>query len=87
MSFQTVGVIGGGAWGTGLACAAARAGRDVVLWAREDEVVDIDSIVDWLNSLAPGPELVVLEGASHFFHGRLPDLRRAVSDFLDDLRN
>lgn len=35
-----VGVIGGGAWGTALAQVCARAGRDVILWAREAEVVD-----------------------------------------------
>jgi len=33
------GVIGGGAWGTALAQVCARAGREVVLWAREPEVV------------------------------------------------
>jgi glycerol-3-phosphate dehydrogenase (NAD(P)+) len=33
-SFQSVGVIGAGAWGTALAGVAARAGRDVVLYAR-----------------------------------------------------
>ncbi len=36
---RRIGVIGGGAWGTALAQAARRAGREVVLWAREDEVV------------------------------------------------
>ncbi|MEW5687509.1 MAG: NAD(P)H-dependent glycerol-3-phosphate dehydrogenase [Pseudomonadota bacterium] len=35
-----VGVIGGGAWGTALAQVCARAGRDVILWAREPEVVE-----------------------------------------------
>jgi glycerol-3-phosphate dehydrogenase (NAD(P)+) len=35
-----IAVIGGGAWGTALAQVAARAGRDVLLWAREGEVVD-----------------------------------------------
>ena len=35
-----IGVVGGGAWGTALAQAAARAGRPVVLWALEPEVVD-----------------------------------------------
>ncbi len=34
-----IGVIGGGAWGSALAAAAARAGRRVTLWAREPEVV------------------------------------------------
>ena len=32
-------VIGGGAWGTALASVAARAGADVVLWARDPNVV------------------------------------------------
>ena len=31
----TIGVLGGGAWGTALALVAARAGRDVKLWARD----------------------------------------------------
>ena len=35
---QHFGVIGGGAWGTALAQALIRAGRDVTLWAREKEV-------------------------------------------------
>ena len=33
-AFQSVGVIGAGAWGTALAGVAARAGRKVVLYAR-----------------------------------------------------
>jgi glycerol-3-phosphate dehydrogenase (NAD(P)+) len=35
--FNSVAVIGGGAYGTALACAALRAGRDVVLYARSTE--------------------------------------------------
>src|SRR5580698_9327423 len=34
VSFKSVSVIGAGAWGTALAGVAARAGRDVMLWAR-----------------------------------------------------
>jgi glycerol-3-phosphate dehydrogenase (NAD(P)+) len=37
--FQTIGVVGAGSWGAALALAAARAGRDVVLWARDEETV------------------------------------------------
>ena len=40
MEFRTAGVIGAGAWGTALAQVAARAGLDVLLQAREPEVVD-----------------------------------------------
>jgi glycerol-3-phosphate dehydrogenase (NAD(P)+) len=39
MTFQHVGVIGAGAWGTALAQVAARAGLQVTLQAREPEVV------------------------------------------------
>lgn len=36
---QRYGIIGGGAWGTALASVLRRAGRDVVIWAREPEVI------------------------------------------------
>lgn len=39
-SFQKIGVVGAGAWGTALAATARRAGRDVVLHAHEAEVAD-----------------------------------------------
>jgi len=39
MDKQSIGVIGGGAWGTALAQAMANGGRDVLLWARESDVV------------------------------------------------
>ena len=37
---ETIGVIGGGAWGTALAQVAASGGRETLLWAREPEVVE-----------------------------------------------
>lgn len=36
---QKIGVIGAGAWGTALAQAMAVSGKDVILWAREPEIV------------------------------------------------
>jgi len=39
MALQTIGIVGGGAWGTALALSARRAGRDVVLWAYEPETI------------------------------------------------
>jgi len=39
MSEKTVGIIGGGAWGTGIAQALARGNHKVEIWALEDDVV------------------------------------------------
>jgi glycerol-3-phosphate dehydrogenase (NAD(P)+) len=36
---QSIGIIGGGAWGTALGLVALRAGRNPILWARETEAV------------------------------------------------
>lgn len=61
-AFQSVAVIGAGAWGTALALVAARAGRNVTLWARNAEhAARIASTRD--NPRLPGvriaPEIVV----------------------------
>jgi glycerol-3-phosphate dehydrogenase (NAD(P)+) len=40
VDYQSVGIIGAGAWGTALAVAARRAGRDVTLWGYERETVE-----------------------------------------------
>ncbi|MDH3373448.1 MAG: alpha/beta fold hydrolase [Gammaproteobacteria bacterium] len=58
----------------------------LVIQGDQDELVDVDKTIAWLNSLEPGPELVVLSGAEHFFHGRLNDLRDATMAFVDASR-
>ena len=55
----------------------------LIVQGDEDELVDVDQTVEWVNGLEPGPELRVLSGAEHFFHGRLVELREAVADFVD----
>ena len=54
----------------------------LVLQGDEDELVDVDETVTWLDGLVPGPELLILPGAEHFFHGRLVELREAVMAFV-----
>jgi len=54
----------------------------LVIQGDEDELVEVDQTIEWVNSLEPGPELLVLPGAEHFFHGRLNDLRAAISEFI-----
>lgn len=39
-SYNNISVVGSGAWGTALGAVAALAGREVTLWAREDDVIE-----------------------------------------------
>ena len=55
----------------------------LVIQGDEDELVEVDETIEWVNSLEPGPELLIVEGAEHFFHGRLNELRTAVADFVN----
>jgi len=55
-SFQNVAVIGAGAWGTALAGVAARAGRDVVLYAR-DAAMAAALVATRQNPKLPGVKL------------------------------
>lgn len=47
-----------------------------------DELVSVEATIEWVNDLLPGPELLVMAGAEHFFHGKLVDLRDAVTAFV-----
>ena len=44
----------------------------------KDEVVPPGIITTWLKSLKTQPRLVMMEGADHFFHGRLNALRQVI---------
>lgn len=54
----------------------------LVLLGDEDELVDVDEMIGWVDSLEPGPELLVMQDADHFFHGRLVELRQHVVEFV-----
>ena len=56
----------------------------LIIQGDEDELVEIDETVEWVDSLDPGPELLVVPGAEHFFHGRLHELREAAMAFIAD---
>jgi len=73
-AFQSVAVIGAGAWGTALAMVAARAGRSVTLWARNAEhAARIASTRD--NPRLPGvriaPEIVVTSDLAEASHAEM----------------
>ena len=52
--------------------------RWIIVQGGNDELVDADAVVGWVDSLAPGPELMMFEEADHFFHGQLVVLRESL---------
>ncbi|MCA6298315.1 MAG: NAD(P)-dependent glycerol-3-phosphate dehydrogenase [Phenylobacterium sp.] len=56
-TFRTVGVIGGGAWGTALALVCARAGLETTLYAREREVAEDVNVRQENRTFLPGVAL------------------------------
>jgi hypothetical protein len=54
----------------------------LVVHGDQDELVDAGAVRSWSASFDPPPELAMLDGASHFFHGRLGELRAQVMAFL-----
>jgi len=44
----------------------------------QDEIVPADTLLSWFHGLEHPPRLELLEGAGHFFHGRLNDLSQII---------
>lgn len=47
-----------------------------------DELVDAADIQRWAETLASPPQVAMLPGVDHFFHGRLNELRDLVVDWI-----
>ncbi|TDJ45009.1 MAG: alpha/beta hydrolase [Gammaproteobacteria bacterium] len=54
----------------------------LVIHGDADDVVPADEVIEWVTSLDPRPELLVLPGAGHFFHGQLVVLRELLVEWL-----
>ena len=54
----------------------------LVIQGGADEVVPAEQVLQWVGQLVPPPRLIYLEGVSHFFHGRLNDLRTELQAAL-----
>lgn len=53
----------------------------LVIQGDADEVVAAAAVLEWVARLERRPAVRVLQGAGHFFHGRLPELRAVVLEF------
>jgi uncharacterized protein len=58
----------------------------LIVQGAADDVVPADVVIDWARRLSPAPELALLPGAGHFFHGRINELRDVVEGFLERTR-
>lgn len=63
---------------------AASLPRWLIVQGEDDDVVSTEALIEWLNDAPPGPQLVTLPQAGHFFHGKLTTLREIVEAFLAD---
>ena len=52
-----------------------------------DDVVPAEAVIAWARTLSPAPQLTVLPGAGHFFHGRINELRDIVLEFMRAVRS
>jgi len=50
----------------------------LIVQGEADGVVPSQEVAAWAEELGPGPELVVLPGVDHFFHGNLTLLRQTL---------
>ena len=54
----------------------------LIVQGDHDQLIDIEAVRSWVRSFVPEPELTVIAGAEHFFHGKLGELRSGVLAFL-----
>lgn len=54
----------------------------LIVQGEADEIVDYRAVQDFAAQFDPPPQFVLLPQVSHFFHGRLMDLRDSVMQFL-----
>jgi hypothetical protein len=60
--------------------------RWLVIQGDADGVVPSHEVVSWVEGLDPPPDLEILSGVDHFFHGSLTRLRQIIVGRLDRLR-
>jgi len=55
----------------------------LIVQGDRDELVDAQAVQQWAANLPQSPQVAILQGAEHFFHGRLNELRDVVHSWLD----
>ena len=53
----------------------------LIVQGDRDDLVNHTEVIEWASKLAHPPEIALLPGVEHFFHGKLNELRDAVTAF------
>jgi len=56
----------------------------LVVQGDDDELVVADQVAEWVNEFENKPELFRMPATTHFFHGKLTELRAVVSEFTQN---
>jgi uncharacterized protein len=54
----------------------------LIVQGEADEIIDVKQVQAFAERFVPPPQLLLLPGVGHFFHGRLNELRDAAITFL-----
>jgi uncharacterized protein len=55
--------------------------RWLLIQGDQDELVDHEGVIAWAGAQLPPPQVAVLPGVTHYFHGRLQELKAVVLAF------
>lgn len=55
----------------------------LILHGNKDEVIKIHTLIDWHKNLEVTSRIVIIDGATHFFHGCLVELRAEIETFIE----
>lgn len=54
----------------------------IIIQGLDDEVIDSNTVINYFNSLIPPPIIETFAETSHFFHGKLVDLKNCLIKYL-----
>ncbi len=54
----------------------------LVIQGDADDVVDHTQVLGWTGAVRPAPEVKIIAGTGHFFHGRLTEMRSILGGWL-----
>jgi alpha/beta superfamily hydrolase len=60
--------------------------RWLVIQGDQDELVNHQEVLAWAKTRTPAPQVTLLPGVTHFFHGSLQELKAAVFGFVGEGR-